>query len=173
MPAYYHGPMMHHFRRGPRRFVWFILGGLAATWWMKHKEMRTHERYMGYCLRKPMQSAPANHNPDNTTKMGGAANPNEGRSSALPPSTPVVWGDKEWEEEKVKMWAMGQQAGDTVSDFSEAALENVLSAVETLKAKLAEHRAQRERQRQPLYQHQHQQPGAAEEPLKKDPTQDV
>jgi hypothetical protein len=57
--------------------------------------------------------------------------------------------------------------------MSEAALENVLSAVEALKAKLAEHRAERERQRQ-FYNYEHQQqPPTAGEPEKKSPEQGV
>jgi len=44
------------------------------------------------------------------------------------------------------METLGKQAQDTLTDLSEATLDTVLSTVETLKAKLAEHRAEKERQ---------------------------
>jgi len=161
----------HHFRRGPRRLIWFILGGVAATWWMKHKEMRTHERYMGHCVRRqPVQPAsppemngdtsqqnqnqsqntpPPPPPPASRTQWGGNAEAQYQSPTAnpTPPPMPFGWSNQQWEEEKEKMWAMGRQAGDTASELSEATLEHVLSTVETLKAKLAEHRAEREQQR--------------------------
>jgi len=164
MYPYYH---MHYFHRGPRRLVWFILGGVAATWWIKHKEMRAHERYMGYCARQPIQPAappaPApspemngnapsqnqNTNVPPRTHWGGnpEAHYEASRATPSPPPMPFGWSNQQWEEEKEKMWAMGRQAGDTMSELSESTLENVLSTVESLKAKLAEHRAEREQQR--------------------------
>ena len=30
--------MMHHFHRGPSRFLWFVIGAASATWWIKSKE---------------------------------------------------------------------------------------------------------------------------------------
>lgn len=65
-----------------------------------------HERYMGFCHRKPVYPAPP------TTPDGNTAGPN---TTTQPESMPVVWGTKEWEEEKDRMWAVGRQAGDTVS----------------------------------------------------------
>jgi len=160
----------HHFRRGPRRLIWFILGGVAATWWMKHKEMRSHERYMDCVRRQPVLSAsppemngdtfqqtqnqsqntppPPPSPPASRTQWGGNAEAQYQAPTAnpMPPAMPFGWSNQQWEEEKEKMWAMGRQAGDTASELSEATLEHVLSTVETLKAKLAEHRAERERQ---------------------------
>jgi hypothetical protein len=52
-PEYYSS----RFYRRPRRFLWFILGGLAATWWFKHKECR-ERGYVGLCIRKPVHAAP-------------------------------------------------------------------------------------------------------------------
>jgi hypothetical protein len=48
------------------------------------------------------------------------------------------------------MLAWSRQAGDSMTDLSEATLDSILCTVETLKAKLAEHRAQRERQQKQL-----------------------
>ncbi|TCD61782.1 hypothetical protein EIP91_007960 [Steccherinum ochraceum] len=77
-----------------------------------------------------------------------------------PPAPPVDhrWDDemvqKNWEEERAKQWeqqqqkmqTVGRQAQDTFTDFSEATLDTILTTVEGMKAKLAEHRANRERQ---------------------------
>jgi len=166
MHPYYLAPHFRYFRRGPSRIVWFILGGAAASWWIKHKEMRTHERYMGYCHRKPVYPAPPA-----STSDGSAAN-QDVNANAQPGSTtmPVVWGNKEWEDEKDRMWAVGRQAGDTMSELSEAALDNILSAVETLKSKLTEHRAERDRQRQSPFQ---QQPQQTEGEQKKSPVDHI
>lgn len=112
MHPYYYGPHLRRFGRGPSRLLWFILGGVAASWWIKHKEMRTHERYAGFCHRKPVYPAP----PASVTFDGNTANQDVNTGAQPAGSTvPVVWGNKEWEEEKDRMWAMGRQAGDTVS----------------------------------------------------------
>jgi len=165
MNPYHHAPHFHYFRRGPSRLIWFVLGGVAASWWIKHKEMRTHERYMGYCHRKPVYPAPPASTLDENT-----ANQSVNTSARPGATMPVVWGNKEWEEEKDRMWAMGRQAGDTMSELSEAALDNILSAVETLKSKLTEHRAERDRQRQPHFQYQ---PQHAQEEQKKVPVDHI
>jgi hypothetical protein len=126
-PYYYPGAhYIHHFRHGPRRLVWFILGGVAATWWMKHKEMRAHERYIGHCVRQLPQPAPPQMN-------GSAPQLNQSPNTSPPTTKPYYWGEtqyeapprpvplpfgwsnQQWEEEKERMWAMGRQAGDTVS----------------------------------------------------------
>jgi hypothetical protein len=110
---------MHHFRRGPSRLIWFILGGVTAAWWMKHKEMRSHERYMGHCVRQSIQPAEINGQQTQNTKAhwGGSAQAQYEAPRASPPPQPMPfgWNDQQWEDEKEKMWAMGRQAGDTVS----------------------------------------------------------
>ena len=133
MYPYYH---MHHFHRAPRRFIWFILGGAAATWWFKHKEMRAYERYMGYCVQKPVLPAtlPAPGPEVNGTTPNQSQNPyapprthwgssgqaqyEAPRASPPPAAMPFGWNNQQWEEEKEKMWAMGRQAGDTVSNHT-------------------------------------------------------
>jgi hypothetical protein len=130
MYPYYH---MHHFNRGPRRFVWFILGGVAATWWFKHKEMRAYQRYTGYCVQKPVlpaavpvpgpemnETTPNQSQTQNApprTYWGGNAQAQYEAPRASPPpaAMPFGWNNQQWEEEKERMWAMGRQAGDTVS----------------------------------------------------------
>jgi len=68
-------------------------------------------------------------------------------STPSPPTPPV---DHGWDEESQKRWAeerqQKRQVTDTFADFSEATLDTVMSAVESLKSKLAEHRANRDRQ---------------------------
>ncbi|KAG9016097.1 hypothetical protein FRB93_011571 [Tulasnella sp. JGI-2019a] len=36
-------PMVHRFRRGPSRLLWFVIGGVAVSWWMKAKERKAAE----------------------------------------------------------------------------------------------------------------------------------
>jgi hypothetical protein len=104
----------YHYRGGPSRILWFALGGLAASLWLKHKEAHAYG-HVGYCVRKPIQASPSEQ-------------PQE-----LPTSTPnppisvpqasngkyATWGFGQtppfgWEEEKERMLALGRQAGDTV-----------------------------------------------------------
>jgi len=109
--------------------------------------------------------------PPASTPDGSAADQGVNPNAQLGSTTmPVVWGHKEWEEEKDRMWAMGRQAGDTMSELSEAALDNILSAVETLKSKLTEHRAERDRQRESPFQ---QQPRQTEGEQKKGPVDHI
>ncbi|KZT43255.1 hypothetical protein SISSUDRAFT_1058019 [Sistotremastrum suecicum HHB10207 ss-3] len=55
-------------------------------------------------------------------------------------SDPSPWRDhsETWRE-------FGSQATDTLADISESAIDSAFSTLEALKAKMAEHRAQRER----------------------------
>ncbi|KAJ7449590.1 hypothetical protein FB451DRAFT_1566921 [Mycena latifolia] len=144
--VYSHG---FHSWHGPRRAVWFIIGAASATVWMTHKECHrhTHERYFGHCFRPPI--------PPMQTRT--PADPQEWRPrdipaaiNNMPPAPPLPWGypeshrDRQWEEEKRKLQAIGQQAEDVMAKLSEATLDSVMSTMEALKLKLAEHRAQRE-----------------------------
>jgi len=120
---------------------------------MNHKEAhrQTHERYFGHCFRPPVQSIqrPADPQP-------AADEPLQWRPRDIPttinniPPASLPWGypeshrDRQWEEEKQKMQAIGRQAEDVMAKLSEATLDSVMSSMEALKVKLAEHRAQRE-----------------------------
>ncbi|KAJ6518681.1 hypothetical protein C8R45DRAFT_1065623 [Mycena sanguinolenta] len=145
---YSHG---FHSWHGPRRTVWFILGATAATFYHHHREAHrhTHERYFGHCFRPPVQYRP--NDPSNAVPE-----PPQWRPRDIPntinniPPTSLPWGypeshkDRQWEEEKQKMHAIGRQAEEVMTKLSEDALDSIMSSVEALKAKLAEHRALRE-----------------------------
>ncbi|KAF7972758.1 hypothetical protein HWV62_17130 [Athelia sp. TMB] len=184
--GYHH---MHHFPRrfggGPSRLVWFVLGGLTATWWAKRSEMHRalgdgQEHRFRWCssakyehhhphhqlpppppqqLQQQFQppQPPQQQQQDQETSLQAQAPPplypqqqpqQQAPPWGFPPQPmPFGWSDRQWEEEKARMWALGQHAGDRMSDLSEATLENVLATVEALKAKVAEHKAQREAER--------------------------
>ena len=153
-------PYYYHFHRGPSRILWFILGGVTAAWWMKRKEMNGHHpRYLGGCVRHPVQPAaingseytsqPNHHQSQTPPRTQWPVNPDPPASEPI--RMPFGWSEQQWEEEKERMWAMGQQAGATVrfmpsrpsiflltfsqaSELSEATLDQVLSTVESLKA---------------------------------------
>ncbi|KAL0955870.1 hypothetical protein HGRIS_002069 [Hohenbuehelia grisea] len=174
---YPHFHSWHHaarWYRGPSRLLWFSIGAVSATIWAKHKEW--HERhgrqYYEHCFRAPVQAPP------NTVQT--SPYPGDGRPTAdvmmipiptslksvpesinrippaqdMVPSVPWMFGyqhqDQRWDQEKAKMWDLGRQAGDTMTELSEATLDSVISTVEALKAKLAEHRARREEQQKQI-----------------------
>ncbi|KAJ6591696.1 hypothetical protein DFH09DRAFT_1273564 [Mycena vulgaris] len=149
----YTHPGFHSWHGGPRRAIWFILGAASASMWMCRKEChsQTHERYFGHCFRPPIhpiqpRTPPAEPQPD-----AGQWRPRDIPAAVnnIPPSQ-LPWGypeshrDRQWEEEKLKLQAIGQQAEDVMAKLSEATLDSVMSTMEALKLKLAEHRAQRE-----------------------------
>lgn len=55
MYPYHHLHHMGRFHRGPSRLLWFVLGGLTATWWYKHKE--ADKVAFGHCIRRSMQNS--------------------------------------------------------------------------------------------------------------------
>lgn len=137
MPHYYHHPP--YFARAPRRIVWFVLGGLTATWWIKHKEMRELERgghYYAWCSSSKFnhhrqqqeqiqdEAAAQAHTPPLSQGQQWARNAQQQQQQfgAAPqyPQMPFGWTNQHWEQEKEKMWALGRQAGDTVSLLSQA-----------------------------------------------------
>ncbi|KAI0792095.1 hypothetical protein C8Q75DRAFT_805137 [Abortiporus biennis] len=70
-----------------------------------------------------------------------------GRDSGAVSTPPPV--DK-WEDERKKLNDFSKKANETFQEISEATLDSLLSTVEGLKARLAENRAERERQAQEL-----------------------
>jgi len=62
----------------------------------------------------------------------------------MPWGYPESHKDRQWEEEKQKMQAIGRQAEEVIGKLSEDALDSIMGSMEALKAKLAEHRALRE-----------------------------
>jgi len=113
---------------GPSRFLWFCIGAAASAYWMSRDR---HRLWLDRCNRAPIQSpsvppsseAGPSYNPQYDTRAGSAP----------------------WDEGE-RMLAFSRQAGDKVTELSEATLDSLLSTVEALKAKLAEHRAEREKQ---------------------------
>lgn len=70
----------------------------------------------------------------------------------MPWGYPESHKDRQWEEEKQKMQAIGRQAEEVMAKLSEEALDSIMSSMEALKVKLAEHRAQREAAQRQLEQ---------------------
>ncbi|KAF8194953.1 hypothetical protein BJ912DRAFT_1040523 [Pholiota molesta] len=93
--------------------------------------------------------------------MGSAPPPADGAGAIAPPPPPPFsplkayegW-EKQQDEriaaEKAHMAKVSRQAVDTMVELTEATLESVLTTAEALKAKLAEHRAEREKQQKLL-----------------------
>ncbi|KAJ7672646.1 hypothetical protein B0H17DRAFT_1141183 [Mycena rosella] len=151
----------HSWRGGPRRAIWFILGAATATAWASRNEChrQTNERYFGHCFRPPiapMQPRAPDGTPEWRPRNIPAAVNNIPPAAAIPPPAPLPWGypeshrDRQWEEEKRKLQAIGQQAEDVMAKLSEATLDSVMTTMEALKVKLAEHRAQREQAQRQL-----------------------
>ncbi|KAJ7834102.1 hypothetical protein B0H13DRAFT_2212361 [Mycena leptocephala] len=155
--GYSHG---FHSWHGPRRTIWFLIGAASATWWMCHKEAHrhTHERYFGHCFRPPVPSIQPRPADPQLNEPVQQWRPRDIPSTInnMPPAMP--WGypeshkDRQWEEEKQKMQAIGRQAEEVMAKLSEEALDSVMSTMEALKVKLAEHRAQREAAQRQLEQ---------------------
>ncbi|KAF7331545.1 hypothetical protein MKEN_00033600 [Mycena kentingensis (nom. inval.)] len=154
-PHFYHG--FHHFRRGPSRILWFTLGAASAAWFVKRREAHQHttDRHFGRCWRPPVGSLPQPNSDE--WKLRDLNNiPHATATEAPPPPSPLPWGypeahrERQWDEEKAKLQAVGRQAEDVMTKLSEDALDSVMSAMEALKRKLAEHRAERDRTQREL-----------------------
>ncbi|RDB20886.1 hypothetical protein Hypma_012062 [Hypsizygus marmoreus] len=141
--AYHH---WHYGRGGPRRFLWFFIGAAAATLWIKHKEGRNgYSGWSNHCIRPPVYPPAPAPTPESSSwsprQFSRAVN-NIPPADSEPgePNAPQAWN-----EEKERVLALSQKAGDKMTELSEATLDTVLQTVEVLKAKLAEHRAEREK----------------------------
>ncbi|KAL0580475.1 hypothetical protein V5O48_001545 [Marasmius crinis-equi] len=69
---------------------------------------------------------------------------------------PFHWGFRNFEQQKLQ-WEQDRdrlmtKAQETMSDMSEATLDSLSGTIETLRAKLAEHRVQRDKQQKELEQ---------------------
>jgi len=146
--------MYHHmYRRGPSRIFWFLIGGAAFAWFHHVKERKViqaqqaqqegrgeftscwygPDRHRRWHDRQAVQGPPQTVQQATQT----ASQPKVDIQAQLPTDP--------WAEEKTKIKQVGQQASDAVADMAEVSLDGVLSAVETLRQKLAEHRAAREK----------------------------
>jgi hypothetical protein len=99
-PGYYRWHSWHR----PSRLIWFVLGAGAATWFIKHNDMRYghDEQRIGFCRRAPIQPPPSlqSHDWNATT---GPQNPSWDQQRS-----------RQWEEDKARLMALGQTAGDKV-----------------------------------------------------------
>jgi len=84
----------------------------------------------------------------------GEVSPNLNNKSGGPQTDGRSFGERKqmerWEEEKEKLADFTLKATDAMADMSESTLDAVLTTIESLKAKISEHRAQREKQRRQL-----------------------
>jgi len=109
--------------------------------------VRAHDRRWGHCMRVPVRPPPF--------LQARADGPMGTSSQPRFPACVRVFDyqqahSQQWEEDKARMLASSRQIGDTIADWSEAALDSIISTVETLNDKLAERRAQREQQQKRL-----------------------
>jgi hypothetical protein len=123
---------MFHYRRGPSRIVWFIIGGVFTALWFRHKEFPDNYRTVGYCVRRAVQPPPTqqNNSAPPHPHASDAGNDAGGLDSRPPTASPPQASRNPehpplgWEEEKQRMLALGRQAGDTVSVFSRRRFES-------------------------------------------------
>ncbi|KAF8159682.1 hypothetical protein B0H34DRAFT_858436 [Crassisporium funariophilum] len=149
MHPYYspHHMGMGMWRRGPSRIVWFAIGAITASWWIHRKE--TDRRIFGHCKRPQLQSPLPIPPIDDPITPSGAPWPDVRSIPNTISNIPSGWDRRQlwqWEQEKEHMATISQQATDAMADLTESTLESVLNTAEALKAKLAEHRAEREKQ---------------------------
>ena len=167
-PAYHSYWHHTHRRCRPSRLLWFALGGIAATFYWKaddcvqaKESSRAAKFYYGHCYRPSLAGIPENRDTF-LHKVNSIPAPEAEILAEVPVPAPTGvqsppirerWGAKsqrEWDEDKARFTAMTQQATDAMTEISEATLDNILSTVEHLKAKLAQQRAIRELQRKEL-----------------------
>jgi len=140
--------------RGPSRLIWFAFGAFAATWYHR-AHARGEFRGWGPCgnrrieewrAERAKETAMKEQFPTNTASQQ-KNNETTGEWSWRP-TTPPSFEDEEvrrrWEEKTRK-------AQETVADLSDSALDGILVAAESLKAKLAEFRQSQGQEREKAY----------------------
>ncbi|OBZ73557.1 hypothetical protein A0H81_06026 [Grifola frondosa] len=161
------------------RLIWFVIGAGVATFWLKSKEAHEWKARHCLRDRIPQQAYPAPGTPPAppTTpapsgslqehrehfwgprgeggRPGWGSGPWTATTNPPPPPPPphvppTPMPTDRWEEERQLMQSLGKQATETISEFSEATLEKLLSTAENLKSKLAEQRALREQHEQQM-----------------------
>ncbi|KAH7914848.1 hypothetical protein BJ138DRAFT_1143092 [Hygrophoropsis aurantiaca] len=158
----------HYGRRfhwhGPSRIFWFIIGAGAATFWHRSREIREHRGQFGCVMQNRRLNAPgefsapasASTPPANvsTPYQDPAPVPQPGGWDWTAPQRSsdgtVGWNQQDWDENKERMKQLQKRAEDVMADMSESTLDSIVSTVETLKGKIAEHRAEREQQQKRL-----------------------
>ncbi|KAI0704311.1 hypothetical protein BC835DRAFT_816493 [Cytidiella melzeri] len=168
--------MMHpwHWHR-PSRLFWFVFGAISSAWVMKHKESVDNFK-VKHCSRHqipqeayhPPQGSgqewqnrwrdrhyswgwgPQTQN-ETAAAMEAPAAANA-TSRPKPPQAVATAVDEPsltvdgWDEERQRLLNIKQQAANSLLDFSEEGLDSLLTSMESLKARLAERRAERERE---------------------------
>ncbi|KAF8845142.1 hypothetical protein BDN67DRAFT_977654 [Paxillus ammoniavirescens] len=139
-----------HFHR-PSRVFWFIIGAGAATWWHHSSAMREHRAQYFPCLMQQRRvEGQDRERSGNTSGPYDATGPQDGGRSVWNSSWgpthdgTVGWNQREWETDKERLRNLQKRAGEAAVDLSDSTLDSIVSAAESLKAKLAAHRTQRE-----------------------------
>ncbi|KIK99793.1 hypothetical protein PAXRUDRAFT_65485, partial [Paxillus rubicundulus Ve08.2h10] len=137
-----------HYHR-PSRVFWFIIGAGVATGW---PYLREHRARSFPCLMQQRRAEGQDGGRSgNTSRPSDATGPQEGGRSVwnsswapAPDRASVGWNQQEWETDKEQLRNLQKRAGEAAVDLSDSTLDSIISAAESLKAKLAAHRAQRE-----------------------------
>ncbi|KAI0791084.1 hypothetical protein C8Q75DRAFT_759232 [Abortiporus biennis] len=149
----------------PSRLIWFLIGAASATWYCKSKEAHSFDHYRtARCARhripnnayqaphartasqSPNGDLPVDEKSSEKRDAGGCGWSRWHRVNAPPVPPPPIKRD----EEQQKLDELGKKANETFEELSEATLDKLMSAIISLKAKLAENRAQREHQARQL-----------------------
>ncbi|KAH8111026.1 hypothetical protein DFH11DRAFT_1729756 [Phellopilus nigrolimitatus] len=164
--AHYRGP--RRFRFFPRLF-WFGLGAGAFAMWVKHKEKNermlqdgtggahsyagrlgcgsrhNHQRAQEWSAASPHPLAPSTtaEVPTSTPAQAPIPMPIIRGNEPAPPSTQAH--THEWRAESIR--EVGKHASDTVAEMSESALDSLMANIQALKAKIAETREEREKEK--------------------------
>ncbi|KAF9054365.1 hypothetical protein BJ165DRAFT_1438287 [Panaeolus papilionaceus] len=140
----------HHFRhpfmyRGPSRLLWFAIGAVTASWFIKRKDER---RVWGHCRRPALgpndlpQQSPDDQDPwkARATEFSRTIN------NLNPPDGPVTppWDEKEFQQQREHFAKVSRQAGEAMSDLTESTLETVIAAAQAMRSKLSDNRKRRE-----------------------------
>ncbi|KAG6821459.1 hypothetical protein H0H93_010183 [Arthromyces matolae] len=127
-----------HWHRGPSRLLWFAFGAITASVWARHRERSEWHGHRN-CHRPPIQQPPLSTQTEPVDPWSA-----RGVSRTVNGILPEPMSD----EDKQRVAEISASAGDKLVEMSEATLDTVLTTVEVLKAKLAEHRAEKEKERQ-------------------------
>lgn len=134
------------------KLIWFALGAGAATWWISHRPRHDDEHLHGPrgwhrgCHRPQANSDTPTSQPEVPPPNASAVSP------PLAPHSPPLqhapgpwpgyqgpWGDAKFQQAK-------QQASEAAAEMTESTLDNLTTTLLTWKQRLAEQRAQRERE---------------------------
>ncbi|KAG2145115.1 hypothetical protein DEU56DRAFT_788845 [Suillus clintonianus] len=145
----------HQYFRGPSRILWFMLGAGAATFWNCGRQMRENRAHYFPCVmqaRRVEGSGEQPNTPPVSSKSDAPAS-QEHRWNFIYRNQPdrngdgtAGWNQREWEEDKERLKEIQKRTEDAMLDMSESTLESIISTVESLKNKLAQHKIQREQQ---------------------------